>query len=252
MCSLVILYRPGDPWPLILAANRDEMGGRPWKPPARHWPERPEVVAGLDELAGGSWMGLNDHGLVACVLNRIGTLGPAKGKRSRGELVLEALDHAEASQAAEALAALNPAAYRPFNLVIADMDGAYWLRHADETAEEIETIALAQGLSMLTAHDLNDPGSPRIARYLPRFREAMPPRPDADDWESWAALLAERDEADPYAGMEVYGESGFGTVSSSILALPGRPRSLVEPSRQPVWRFAPGPPSKTAYAPLQV
>jgi len=84
MCTLVLLRRPGHQWPLILGANRDEMVGRPWKPPGRHWDDRPNVVAGLDELAGGSWLGVNDEGVVAAVLNRVGTLGPADGKRSRG------------------------------------------------------------------------------------------------------------------------------------------------------------------------
>ena len=97
---MVILRRPGAPWPVILAANRDEREDRPWLPPARHWPDRPEVTAGMDELAGGSWLGLNDHGVVAGILNRVGTLGPQTGKRSRGELVLEALDHADAMAAA--------------------------------------------------------------------------------------------------------------------------------------------------------
>ena len=41
MCTVVILRRPGHDWPLLLAGNRDEMKGRPWKPPARHWPDRP-------------------------------------------------------------------------------------------------------------------------------------------------------------------------------------------------------------------
>src|ERR1700741_3178665 len=104
MCTVVVLRRPDHPWPIILGANRDEMLARPWKPPARHWPDRAEVVAGLDELAGGTWMGINDHGVVACILNRHGTLGPMAGKRSRGELVLDALDHADARDAAKALA----------------------------------------------------------------------------------------------------------------------------------------------------
>ena len=60
MCTLVILRRPDHPWPVMIGANRDEMIGRPWLPPARHWPDRPEVVAGHDELAGGSWLGIND------------------------------------------------------------------------------------------------------------------------------------------------------------------------------------------------
>ena len=100
MCTVVVLRRPADSWPLILAANRDEMRDRPWHPPGRHWPDRPEVVAGRDALAGGSWLGLNDQGVVAGVLNRYGSLGPQDGMRSRGELVLEALDHADAARAA--------------------------------------------------------------------------------------------------------------------------------------------------------
>ena len=54
-----------------LAANRDEMADRPWHPPGRHWPERPQVVAGQDQLAGGSWLGLNDAGVVAAVLKSL-------------------------------------------------------------------------------------------------------------------------------------------------------------------------------------
>ena len=54
MCTVVILRRPGHDWPLILATNRDEMTDRPWRPPGRHWPDRAEVTAGRDELAGGT------------------------------------------------------------------------------------------------------------------------------------------------------------------------------------------------------
>ena len=134
MCTLVILRRPGHAWPLVLAANRDELRSRPARPPARHWPDRPHVVAGLDELAGGTWLGVNDDGMAAAVLNRRGSLGPAPGKRSRGELVLDALDHAEAYIAADALRALDPAAYRPFNLVLADAVDAFVLVHAGDGA----------------------------------------------------------------------------------------------------------------------
>ena len=102
MCTLVMLFRPGHEWPLLIAANRDEMLDRTWSAPARHWPDRPEVVAGRDELAGGSWLGVNDDGVVAGILNRMGSLGPGDGKRTRGELVLEALDHSDAAAAAEA------------------------------------------------------------------------------------------------------------------------------------------------------
>src|SRR5437867_1435292 len=53
MCTLVILRRPGHRWPVLIGANRDEMIDRASKPPGRHWPDRPELVAGRDILAGG-------------------------------------------------------------------------------------------------------------------------------------------------------------------------------------------------------
>ena len=56
---------------------------------------------------------------MAIVFNREGSLGFLKGKRSRGELPLEALDHAEARIAAEALSMIKPESYRTFNLVVA-------------------------------------------------------------------------------------------------------------------------------------
>src|SRR5579871_4416153 len=107
MCTVIISRRPGDPWPLLLGGNRDEMERRPWKAPGYHWPLAADVIGGYDELAEGSWLAMNGHGVTAVILNRMGTLGPAAGKRSRGELVLEALDHADASSAAEAMVHLD-------------------------------------------------------------------------------------------------------------------------------------------------
>lgn len=245
MCTLVILRRPGDDWPLLLAANRDEMRDRPWQPPGRYWPDRPEVTAGRDLLSGGSWMGVNDHGLVAAVLNRYGSLGPAPGKRSRGELVLEALDHAEAAEAARALAEIEPSAYRSFNLVVADSHEAFWLRHLGEDAEQVVAMPLPPGLSMLTAHDRNDlRGSPRQRLNLPRFREAPAPDPEAGDWRAWEQLLASREELPgegPASAMTLSLPNGFRTVSSSLLALPAHP------IRPPLWRFAAGPPDQAPF-----
>lgn len=250
MCSVVILYRPDHAWPVILAANRDEMRDRPWAPPGRHWPDRPNVVAGRDLLAGGSWLGMNDQGVVAGILNRANTLGPQPGRRSRGELVLEALDHADAAAAAWALADLDPRAYRSFNLVIADNRNVFWLRHLGESAEGIEVMPLPAGLSMITAHDRNDETeSGRIRNYLPRFRAAPPPDPEADDWAAWEALLSSRDSAggSAYEAMAVVTDVGFGTVSSALIAVPAP-----DPTgrRRAVWRFAAELPGEVPYRPV--
>jgi len=241
MCSVVILFRPGHPWPIILGANRDEMANRPWLPPARHWADRPQVVAGLDKLAGGSWLGATEEGVVAAVMNRMNTLGPAPGRRSRGELVLEALDHADGESAAQALAALDPGAYRAFNLLIADNRQAFWLRNLGHAKGWIDVARVPPGVSMLTAHDLNDTArSRRIRTFLPRFAAAAAPDPERDDWQAWEQLLAAADhDADGNVtdAMAFTTEGGFATVSSSLIALPAAGRH-----RLPEWRFAAGRP----------
>src|SRR5712691_5163086 len=189
MCTLVILRRPEHRWPVLIGANRDEMIARASKPPGRHWPDRAEVVAGLDLLAGGSWLGVNDWGVAAAVLNRHGSLGPTAGLRSRGELVLEALDHADAVAAAAALSHLDPAAYRTFNLIVADNRDGFWLRH-DGTGR-IATRPLDEGLSLIAAGDVNEIETPRLALAGPRFRAASAPDPDREEWAAWQNLLSD-------------------------------------------------------------
>jgi hypothetical protein len=237
---------------VVVAANRDEMNGRRGRPPGRWWDDRPEVVAGYDEVAGGSWLGLNDTGVVAAILNRVGTLGPLAGKRSRGELVLEALDHADAADAAAALVELDAGAYRPFNMVVADNRDAVWLRGDGRT---VTRHAIGEGLHMLSALDLDDSASPRIAAYLGRFRALAPPDPDPDsagggDWGGWPALLGDGGGGGPAdeeaAAMCFVRPDGFGTVSSSLIALPA-PGLGTTP---PVWRFAAGPPDRTPFLPV--
>lgn len=254
MCTLVMLRRPGHAWPLLIATNRDEMADRPWAPPGRHWPDRPDVVAGHDLTAGGSWLGLNEHGVVAGILNRPGTLGPERGKRSRGELVLEALDHADAMAAAAALIQLNTDAYRPFNMVIADDRDAYWLRHAE--TGRIEELDVPEGISMMTAHDMNDLSSPRICRYLPRFEAAKVPDPDKGDWGEWQNLLASRafdPKAGPRGALTVVTDGPYGTSSSSLIAVPEFvPADVGLPPRKPIWLFAAGRPDEAPYQPVQI
>lgn len=252
MCTVVFLRRPGHAWPLILGANRDEMKNRAWLPPARHWPDRKAVVAGRDLAAGGSWFGLNDDGVVAGVLNRPGSLGPAPDKRSRGELVLEALDHADAGAAASALSELDGGAYRSFNLFVADDRDAYWLRNAPRADGLVEVLPIPPGVSMLTARDLNDETAARIRTYRPRFEAAPAPDPEAGDWASWEALLSARDgpgrENGEPAAMAIETDFGFGTTSSALLALPRRDRA----GAKPVWRFAAGLPAPGAWRPVEI
>lgn len=234
MCTVVVLVRPRHAWPVVLVANRDEMVDRAWDPPSAWWRESPDIIAGRDRTAGGTWMGINDHGMTAAVLNRPGSLGPAAGKRSRGELPLLALAEASRADAVNTIVSVDAGLWRGFNLVIADRTGASFIRGADyghPTAQR-----LPRGVSMITAHDPNDMESPRVARHLARFRAAAAPEPD--NWEAWRAILADRSGR---AGEQINVEprGGFGTVCSSFLAIPAKGEA--------VWLFAAGPPDQAPF-----
>ncbi len=99
---------------------------------------------------------------------------------------------------------------------------------------------------MVTAMERDDPGSPRIRAYRPRFLAAPMPDPDRGDWTAWEQLLGDRNHATGTGPSESLfidpippgGADLFGTSSSSLIALP----AIHQPERRPVFRFTSGPP----------
>jgi hypothetical protein len=61
-----------------------------------------------------------------------------------------------------------------------------------------------------------------------------------------------RGSEDPYTAMTIVTSRGFGTVSSSLIALPGPPRTLSERPNRPVWQFAPGRPDQASYENVEI
>ncbi len=239
MCTVIVSINPGHRWPLLIAANRDERLDRPWQAPGRHWPEQPGIVGGRDGLGGGSWLAVNDRGVAAAVLNRVGSLGPAPGKRSRGDLPLVGLAHDTAAAAAEAIAALDAGTMRSFNMVVADRERAFYLCGLGYGHAEI--MPLEAGMHMIATAGPDDMKIPRIARHLPRFKSAVTPEPP--DWKSWITLLSDRSLP---AGSElnIPPRSGFGTSNSSLLGVPGAH------DVPPNWLFAAGPPDRAPFEPV--
>ena len=243
MCTVLVLLRPGDAWPLLVAANRDERLERAFDRPGRYWPDLPGVVAGRDALGGGSWFGVNDDGVVATIVNGMDRLGPLEGKSSRGELVLRALRERDAQAAACAVAALPAQRYRGFTLLAADRCSAFAVTSDERT---MHVAALAPGHHMLTPDGCDVPSSPRFATHFAAFRTAPPPDAARGDWTAWTELLRHADEDDPHRAMTVVTDDAFGTVCSSLLALPATA------SAAPALLFANGPPTRVPYEPVAV
>ena len=68
MCLVVFAWQVHADYPLVLAANRDEYFKRP-AAPAHWWTDAPELLAGRDLEAGGTWMGLSRSGRLAALTN---------------------------------------------------------------------------------------------------------------------------------------------------------------------------------------
>lgn len=240
MCTVVFLLRPGEAWPLLIGANRDERLDRPWERPAAHWPDQPDVIGGKDSPGGGTWKAINRDGVVAVVLNRVGSLGPAPNKNSRGALPLLALREKTAAAGARLVAGIEAANWRSFNMVVADRNEAWYLRGLGYGHPELHPFP--PGLHMLAAGEPDDPHTPRIARHMPRFEKAQPPAPP--DWGDWPQLMSDR-SLPAGSEMNIPPRTGFGTSSSSLLALAGEGNPA-----GPHWLFAAGPPDRVRFEPV--
>ena len=90
MSLLAVLYRLVPESPILVAANREEYYDRPSQSPSIQ-SGKPRVLCGLDQRAGGTWLGVNQHGLFVGLCNRRSSGGDTFGNRSRGLLAREVL-----------------------------------------------------------------------------------------------------------------------------------------------------------------
>ena len=116
MCTLVVATHVFAGHPVVVVANRDEQLERASSPP-RVWPAG--FLAPRDDVAGGTWLGVNRAGVFVGITNRY--LGPGDStRRSRGALVTEALALGSARAIHEALARVPPRRRNGSHLVYAD------------------------------------------------------------------------------------------------------------------------------------
>src|SRR5436305_4635380 len=130
MCLLALFYRVAEDAPLVVGANREEFYARGGEPP-RLLDGPVRAVAGLDPTAGGTWLGLNAHGVLVAVTNRARSRPPDR-PRSRGLLARDLLGCPSAAAAVKkATAALDTDEYAGCNLVCADADTAAVIHAGD-------------------------------------------------------------------------------------------------------------------------
>ncbi len=222
MCILLTAWHDHPDYDLIVAANRDEFHTRP-AAPAAAWADHPDVLAGRDLEAGGTWLGVAADGRFAAVTN-VRRPGQATGQRSRGMLVAEFLAHGQPADAYGERLRASADRYAGVNLIFADVARLYAWSNRDNRLR-----ALARGVYGLSNAALDDEW-PKVSRLKAAY--ARHRKLSGEDLTS--ALLAtlrddERasDDALPDTGVGLAAErmlspifisgGGYGTRCSSVV-----------------------------------
>jgi uncharacterized protein with NRDE domain len=259
VCLLIALFQVVEDAPLIIAANRDELYARPAVTPTVLHPgddSHPRVLGGRDELAGGTWLAVNEHGVVAGLTNQPAGSGRDPSKRSRGELPLA---FAAYRTAAEAVAAetgrLDPSQYNPCWLLVGDRDTLFSVGLAGGTRPEVTqlppgphilenrpfgtpTAKTAQVAAMVAEQRARPSGGPpetgataadALAAVLSDHRPAAGPPPAAPPSAAPPAPGATGGVRPPELSAACVHTSTYGTRSAMIVAVPpaGPPRLRV-------------------------
>lgn len=233
MCLLAIHYKAVPEAPILVAANRDEFYDRSSTIPSIQ-SGKPRVLCGIDSLAGGTWLGVNQNGLVVAVSNRQKVLTPI-APRSRGLLCREVLKAGSSREAVEiALEGLESGKYDGANFVIADNKYGVAIHGGDS----IDVVELDEGLNLIANNDLNDPNDPRLqlAKRLLTLQSLDSPV----KFLAVASRVFARGPAGDGRPSIVLRRDQRGTVSSTLIALGKKPRDAI-------FQFAAGSPDQARY-----
>ena len=169
MCTLTLMRGAQR---LLITMNRDEARFRGPEAPPRLYSVGggvPDWIGPVDTDSGGTWIGVNDRGVAACLLNRYapGDMAAERllpGSHSRGDIIPDVLSQPNVEQSlAHMRERLDPQKYGSFTLVIASMDA--W--HAFEWAygDGIAEFSLEPPNALLTSSAMD------TAEVLPWRRE---------------------------------------------------------------------------------
>jgi len=170
MCLILVAWRAHREFPLVVAANRDEYFARRTAS-ADFWPEAPQVLAGRDLEAGGTWLGITRSGRFAALTNY---RDPARhrppGAPSRGRLVADFLTGETGID--RYLDSFDPGAFNGFNLLLGD--GARLVAFSNVSMERHELAPGVYGLS----NALLDTPWPKVGAGKTALAAALTALPD--------------------------------------------------------------------------
>jgi uncharacterized protein with NRDE domain len=231
MCSLFVLLHADQHYPILIGANRDELRARPSAPPGLFVGQHRRILSPRDKLAQGTWMGVNDAGWFAGLTNVAGSRR-TPAAHSRGHLSHVALDQLEFAAVPDVIAReVAVRVYNDFQLLVTDGTQVHVFRHV---AGVLTLATPAQPTLVLTnEHALHE-------LHVPGLQAVRAPHLDVHArLDALAGILRDEGQASGHRVLKRNGD--YGTVSSSLVAVPRGPITGL------IWRYAAGPPDATPY-----
>lgn len=175
MCLIVFAYKYHPKYPFILAGNRDEFHERPTQK-LHVWEGDPEILAGKDLMAGGTWLGINQHGKFAALTNYRDLSNIKEPTPSRGYIVSDILQSELSTSDQLTVLAPDFPNYNGFNLIAGTLDDLYFVSNHGDHIQKIKP-----GLYGISNASLNTPW-PKINSALEDFSAALnKDRPDENE-----------------------------------------------------------------------
>jgi uncharacterized protein with NRDE domain len=160
MCLVVFAWKSHPEYKLILGANRDEFHARPSQE-AHWWPDLPDVLAGRDLQAGGTWLATARSGRFATVTNYREQQRPQAGLRTRGEIVTNFVSTGD--DAMTFVSTFADDIYAGVSILAADQENICYTSNRGDAP-----VSLAPGVYGLSNASLDTPWS-----KLTRSKEAL-------------------------------------------------------------------------------
>jgi len=219
VCLILVAWRVHPDYPLVVAANRDEFFARPTAG-AAFWPDAPQVLAGRDLQAGGTWLGITRLGRFTALTNFRDPARQRAQAPSRGRLVADFLLGAQSIDAY--LDRIAPDAFNGFNLLLGDGERLVAYSNVSNQRHELEP-----GLYGLSNALLDTPW-PKVGAGKTALGAALAALPDESLlWQLLRDDTIAPDEALPVTGVPIEWERllsaafvkspDYGTRSSTLL-----------------------------------
>jgi uncharacterized protein with NRDE domain len=157
MCLLLIAIKYHPNYKLVVAGNRDEFYHRPTAP-AGFWDDAPDLLAGKDLVAGGTWLGVTRQGRIAAITNYRNPAVLKGNAPSRGKITQDFLLSNEGPYDYIQKLALTANTFNGFNLIVGQGDNFYWYSNVAQGLQH-----LSPGIYALSNHLLDTPW-PKVVR----------------------------------------------------------------------------------------